>query len=128
MLCNKSSKTGKCTSLSWTIKRLSQSHLFIFLFSPFLVGLASEGVSSGYESMRYESSNNLNTVSDLDSERGKTKSLKRDKKGRFSCSLISVLSFLIWEKANTICKANENYCCSLDFDISLLSQKLVQIL
>eukprot|EP00112_Aurelia_sp_Birch-Aquarium-sp1_P003735 Seg142.4 transcript_id=Seg142.4/GoldUCD/mRNA.D3Y31 product="Kinesin-like protein KIF26A" protein_id=Seg142.4/GoldUCD/D3Y31 len=52
------------------------------LMIPKTVGLASEGVSSGYESMRYESSNNLNTVSDLDSERGKTKSLKRDKKGK----------------------------------------------
>ena len=45
------------------------------------VGLASEGVSSGYESMRCESSNNLNVVSDLDSERGKPKTLKKDKKG-----------------------------------------------
>ena len=46
-----------------------------------LAGLASEGVSSGYESMRCESSNNLNVVSDLDSERGKPKATKKDKKG-----------------------------------------------
>ena len=68
-------------------KILSHSRFFIYIYllSPFLsVGLASEGVSSGYESMRYESSNNLNTVSDLDSERGKTKSLKRDKKGKLA--------------------------------------------
>ena len=31
--------------------------------------------------MRYESSNNLNIVSDLDSERGKSKASKKDKKG-----------------------------------------------
>ncbi|XP_065052250.1 uncharacterized protein LOC135681616 isoform X2 [Rhopilema esculentum] len=49
---------------------------------PKTAGLASEGVSSGYESMRCESSNNLNAVSDMDSERGKAKSTKKDKKAK----------------------------------------------
>lgn len=57
-------------------------YLFIWITNCYLaVGLASEGVSSGYESMRCESSNNLNAISDLDSQRGKSKTTKKDKKG-----------------------------------------------
>jgi len=77
-----SQKSKDGTQASGVTRLDSGSSCGSLLMIPKTAGLASEGVSSGYESMRYESSNNLNIVSDLDSERGKSKVSKKDKKGK----------------------------------------------
>eukprot|EP00794_Sanderia_malayensis_P017822 gene17822-19601_t len=75
---NYTSKDGRGTACRLD----SASSCGSLLAIPKAVGLASEGVSSGYESMRCESSGNLNTVSDLDSEQRKYKSNKKDRKSQ----------------------------------------------